>query len=72
VNDQVIGRTADHLNVLESYGTHLGFTLFSYGRIESNRGAYIAVEWQSEGNRKRPYLIFQVGPHMFQCGWLFG
>ena len=72
MNNRVIGQTADHLNVLESYGTRLGFVLFSYGRVESNKGIYMAVEWQSEGNRKRPYFILQIGRNVMQSGWLFG
>lgn len=49
----------------------LAWTWFAHHQEKSGTGLYIGIQWQQDGPRNRPYLLFCLGTHVFQIGWLW-
>jgi hypothetical protein len=71
--ERVMGTTADGLNVFESHGLRLKFTILCWEKVPAHcAGLYGAVEMQTnENGSKRPTAYLLVGRILFQSGWLF-
>ncbi|MCI0620062.1 MAG: hypothetical protein L0387_00020 [Acidobacteria bacterium] len=69
----VVGVTDDGLEIRAEHGLRLMFTALCY-HYETGQPVQfqVAVHWQREGERRRPYLVVAIGGHCFQSGWLWG
>lgn len=62
--------TSDGFSLSPDYS--LRFTPFSWQYLGWGGTVFcLAIEWQQEGRKRRPYLIINVGPLHIQAGWLW-
>lgn len=72
--ERVMGTTADNLDVFESDGLRLKFTVLCWQREWHSDNVFsMWFEFQkNEYGKRRPHIAVMIGAMVFQSGWLFG